>query len=80
MTERTSLLNWTDWLLMGVSIGGAALLILLVVEVLGWQAQPASPWGQTLAAFFYENTAVTLLLLGLGCLSVTKAVVEYRSQ
>lgn len=79
MTEQTSLLKWTDWLFLGLSLSGAALSILLVVEVLGWTTTPGSPWGEALAMFFYENTGVTFLLLGLGCLGIAKAALVYRS-
>jgi hypothetical protein len=71
-------LKWSEWLLLGLPLITAGLLILIVVELLGWQAQPASPWGRAIAGFFYENPYSALILLLLGGLSVGKAVLVYR--
>ena len=80
MAQQTSRLKWTDWLLLGGPLIVAGALILLVVVVLGWTAQPGSPWGRTLAAFFISNPYSAIILIIVGVPLVGKALIEYKRQ
>lgn len=78
--QRTSRLKWTDWLLVGIPLTVAGILIFIVVAVLNWQTRPASPWGQALADVFFENPYLALALIAAGIIGIGKAIVEYNRQ